>query len=78
MAPAPLYLHPSAPTPPTPRSDAPKFKPLDENEKRILRERNAHMPPDKQMTEQQYRQWMTVPANEVATTRFDAPPAVRK
>lgn len=61
----PAHMRPSAPSSPTPQSNAPAVVPLTALEKRLMNERG--------MTEEQFRAWMTVPPSEVATSTIGKP-----
>lgn len=72
--PTPPYMRPSAPPGPSNQTNQQAgYAPLNENEKRILREFNASKPRDKQMTESQFREWQDMPSSDVAHTQFDKP-----
>lgn len=71
----PPYMAPSAPPAPSSQPARPSFRPLDETEKRLLREYNAGKPANKQMTEQQYREWQELPSESVISSTIGQPKA---
>lgn len=58
----PPHLRPSAPPIPVPGNDKPEARPLNENERRLARERG--------WSDQQYLDWLIVPPEEVVHSRI--------